>query len=210
MKAPEKVFDHFYTTKDVGKGTGLGLTICHGIVAEHGGRIVAENAPSGGAQFQVELPLAQASPEVREAERPAPAPPVPERAEPFSASVLIVDDEPTIVELQKEILESLGAAVVGVASGKEAIAVLEQRAFDLIVTDLKMPGGVTGQDLYRWVASRSPGATRGFVFVTGDTAGETNQDFIETSGARCLLKPFSMTDYVRTLRETFHEIRPRG
>jgi len=113
------------------------------------------------------------------------------------------------VELQKEILESLGAAVVGVASGSEAITVLEKRAFDLIVTDLKMPGGVSGRDLYLWVASRTPAATRGFVFVTGDTAGELNRDFIEASGARCLLKPFSMTDYVRTLRETYHEIRPR-
>jgi signal transduction histidine kinase/ActR/RegA family two-component response regulator len=206
MKDPRKVFDHFYTTKEVGKGTGLGLSICHGIVQDHGGRIAAENDPGGGARFLVELPLEAAAADARIPEAPSAAPePV---SEPLRASVLIVDDEPTIVELQKEILEALGAAVVGVASGSEAIAVLEKRAFDLIVTDLRMPGGVSGEDLYRWVASRTPTATRGFVFVTGDTAGETNRDFIETSGARCLLKPFSMAEYVRTLRETFHEIRP--
>jgi len=209
MPDPKQVFDHFYTTKEVGKGTGLGLTICYSIVQEHGGRISAENGPSGGARFLVDLPLFVEAQAAHEAEPAAALAPAEERAEPLPASILIVDDEPTIVELQKEILESLGAAVVGVASGSEAITVLEKRAFDLIVTDLKMPGGVSGQDLYLWVASRKPAATRGFVFVTGDTAGEMNRDFIEASGARCLLKPFSMTDYVRTLRETYHEIRPR-
>lgn len=205
MKHPQQVFEHFYTTKGIGKGTGLGLSICHTIVQQHGGKISAENGAEGGARFVVSLPRAprDAAPYAEETTAVPPLQPEPMA---LAASVLIVDDEPTIVDLQKEILTALGAAVVGVASGDEAIAALQRTPFDIVVTDLKMPGPVSGQELYRWVESHMPEAAGGFVFVTGDTAGAENRDFIERTGARFLAKPFSMQDYVRTLRE-LHEIR---
>jgi signal transduction histidine kinase/ActR/RegA family two-component response regulator len=207
MKNPRRVFEHFYTTKGIGKGTGLGLSICHTIVQRHGGEITAENGEHGGAVFRLRLPLAAPEALAAAAEPAAAVPAAPEpRDTRLPAAVLIVDDEPTIVDLQKEILAGLGAAVVGVASGDEAIEVLRQRSFDIIVTDLKMPGSVSGQELFRWVESNLPQAARGFVFVSGDTAGEENRDFIERSGARFLAKPFTMHDYVRTLREV-HETR---
>jgi hypothetical protein len=70
-----------------------------------------------------------------------------------------------------------------------------------------MPGGVSGQDLFRWVESNAPDSTRRFVFVTGDNAGDGSRDFIDSIGARCVMKPFSMEEYVRTVRETFGEMR---
>jgi signal transduction histidine kinase len=206
MKNTKQVFDHFYTTKPVGQGTGLGLSIVYAVIQRHRGRIAADNAPEGGARFTIELPLAPAS-----GARTAPA----DRRQaddtpvetPLGGSVLVVDDEPTLVDLQKEILEGLGAVVVGAASGREAIEHLRRRAFDLIVTDLRMPGGVSGQDLFRWVESNAPESAGRFVFVTGDNAGDGSRDFIDSIGARCVMKPFSMEDYVRTVRETIGEIR---
>jgi CheY-like chemotaxis protein len=117
--------------------------------------------------------------------------------------VLVVDDEPTIVDLQKEILESLGAEVVAVSSGTAAIDALEERRFDLIVTDLKMPG-VSGQDLFRWVESNRPSAIHGFVFVTGEMDGGPGLDAVQRSGVRYLLKPFSVEQYVAAMQETLH------
>jgi signal transduction histidine kinase/CheY-like chemotaxis protein len=206
IQNPKQVFDHFYTTKPVGQGTGLGLSICYATVQQHGGRITAENALEGGARFTIELPLGTK----RAAAEPAPA--VPNGETPASerllpASILVVDDEPTLVELQKDILEALGAVVVGASSGDEAIEQLRRRPFDLIVTDVKMPGGVSGADLFRWVETNMPGSVRGFVFVTGDNAGDGSRRFVDSVRARCVMKPFSMEEYVQTLRETFGETR---
>ncbi len=206
MKNPKQVFDHFYTTKPVGQGTGLGLSICYAVVQQHGGRIWAENRPVGGAKFSVELPAAPMREAAIDAAEPEPAD---DHAllQRLSGSVLVVDDEPTLVDLQKEILEALGAVVVGVSSGREAIEQLRRRSFDLIVTDLRMPGGVSGQDLFRWVETHAPEAKQRFVFVTGDNAGDGSKEFIDGIGARCVMKPFSMDEYVRTMKMTFDEIR---
>jgi two-component system NtrC family sensor kinase len=206
MKSPKQVFDHFYTTKPVGQGTGLGLSICYAVVHQHGGQITAENPPAGGAQFTIELPLAPA----RDAAKPKPSDPVaasPSAPDSLDASILVVDDEPTLVDLQREILEALGAVVVGAASGSEAIEQLRRRPFDLIVTDMRMPGGVSGQDLFRWVESNLPESKRRFVFLTGDNAGDGSRSFVDSVGARCVMKPFSMEEYVRTMRDTVGELR---
>lgn len=206
MKNPKQVFEHFYTTKPVGQGTGLGLSICYAVIQQHGGRIAADNVPEGGARFSIALPLTQ-SRELRAVEQPMPdTREAPAEAQ-LTGSVLVVDDEPTLVELQKDILEALGAVVVGAASGSEAIEQLRRRSFDLVVTDLRMPGGISGSDLYRWVADHKPESAGGFVFVTGDNAGDGSRESVGELGARCVMKPFSIEEYVHTMRETFGELR---
>ncbi len=206
MENPKLVFDHFYTTKQVGKGTGLGLSIAYAVVEKHGGEIRAENRAEGGARFRITLPLTDPRSEPARAAAAAAAAATavvepPGASAQLAASVLVVDDEPTIVDLQKEILESLGAEVVAVSSGTAAIGALERRRFDLIVTDLKMPG-VSGQDLFRWVESNRPSAVHGFVFVTGEMDGGAELDLVHRTGARYLLKPFSIEQYVEAMRET--------
>ncbi len=200
---PQQVFEHFYTTKPVGKGTGLGLSITHAIVRRHGGEIAAENRPEGGARFTVELPRASEN-----AARPAP--PARETAEvshvePLRASVLVADDEPSVLELQLAILDAFGAHAVGVPDGEAAVAELERRSFDLVVSDMKMPGRVSGKELHRWVEIHRPEMLRGFVFVTGDTIEESA--FLQEPGRRFLLKPFAMDEYVATLRAALRAIR---
>jgi signal transduction histidine kinase len=202
ISAPERIFEHFYTTKPVGQGTGLGLSISRAIVQRHAGTIVAGNVPEGGARFTIELPLV-AELASAPAGAPSAAAPAAVLTRELPASVLVVDDEPSVLELQMAILDSLGASVTGVASGREAIRCLEQRQFDLIVSDLRMPGDVSGKELYRWVEVHRPAAVNGFVFVTGDLIEETA--FLEQVEARRLLKPFTMDEYVAALRETLHD-----
>jgi signal transduction histidine kinase/CheY-like chemotaxis protein len=201
IEDPSQVFEHFYTTKPVGQGTGLGLSISRAIVESHGGRITAANAPDKGACFTIVLPRAASPPADTVPPRPAAAPTLaPRRSLP--ASVLVVDDEPVVLELQMAILGSLGARAVAARTGAEAIDLLRQRDFDLIVSDLLMPGEISGKDLYTWVAAHRRSGTQGFLFVTGDTVGEAA--FLHQVKSRCVLKPFSMEEYVSALREAWH------
>jgi CheY-like chemotaxis protein len=206
MKDPSKVFDHFYTTKEIGKGTGLGLSITHAIIQGHRGRITAENRKEGGARFTVRLPAA-----IAEAPRQVPPRPVEGPAAATASlpvSVLLVDDEPSILELQAAILTSVGSLVVGVPTAQEALAQLQRRHYDLIVLDLKLPGGQTGEQLYRHLETNQPALLPRILFVTGDSASESTRAFLERSGRRFLLKPFSVEDYLHALRETLDAMRP--
>ncbi len=202
----KKVFDPFYTTKEVGKGTGLGLSISHTIVQNHGGHVTAENRDEGGARFTVRLPIAAVKAVRRENSTPTPLTPLAPSS--LSATVLVVEDEPSILELQLAILCSLGASAVGARTGREAIECVQRRDFDLIVSDLKMPGEVSGQDFFRWVELNRPTSARKFIFVTGDTASEDTQAFLTKSSRSCLKKPFSVDDYVALLRETLAALKP--
>jgi len=222
MKDPARVFDHFYTTKPVGKGTGLGLSISGAIIRGHGGTIAAANRPEGGACFTIRLPRAAGG----DGEAPAaaagataaiaaraPGSPDPggARRPPRSlpATILVVDDEPSVLELQVTILELHGAVAIGARNGREAVEALRKRTFDLVVSDLKMPGEITGRDLYRWAESHNPDAARRFVFVTGDTLSDDAAEFISATGRRCVQKPFSVEGYLDALGETLHDL-PRA
>jgi len=204
LKDPKKVFDHFYTTKEIGKGTGLGLSITHAIVQSHRGRITAENRAEGGARFKLWFPLTTGESAASLAALPPQNRP---QAVSLTAAILVVEDEPAILELQLAILGSTGATTVGVPTGSEAVALLERRDFDLIVSDVKLPGGVSGEDLFRWIEKHRPTLLRRVLFVTGDSASESTRAFLEKSGARCLMKPFSVEDYVTVVREAFDALR---
>jgi two-component system response regulator PilR (NtrC family) len=120
--------------------------------------------------------------------------------------VLVVEDETSIRELQLAILSSLGTTAVGACTGQEAIRCLQGKTYDLIVSDLKMPGEISGQDLYRWAERNCPANASRFLFVTGDTANEATLRFLEASGRPNLLKPFSVEDYVSILRRTLDAV----
>jgi CheY-like chemotaxis protein len=120
----------------------------------------------------------------------------------------LIEDEPSILEMQAAILTSVGATVVGVPTGQEALTQLQRRPFDLIVLDLKLPGGLTGEELFRQLQRNNPALVPRILFVTGDSASEHTRAFLEQSGRRFLLKPFSVEDYLHALRETLNAMRP--
>jgi signal transduction histidine kinase/ActR/RegA family two-component response regulator len=190
----KRVFEPFYTTKEVGSGTGLGLSVCYGIVKEHNGQIAAENWERG-ARFTVSLPVG--APEAATAST--------ETMEEAGAlgrgyRALVVDDEAPIVNLQISFLASIGIEAIGVNSGAEAISVLESRDFDLIISDVRMPGAVDGLHLHKWIGENRKELSRRFVFVTGDSMGFDAGDLFNQKPILCLEKPFNFDDYKRTIR----------
>lgn len=194
LREPERVFDPFYTTKEVGQGTGLGLSVCYGIVEEHNGSITAENWEQG-ARFVIVLPIG-----------PEDMPSDP-RQEPDSTTAvakkkaLVIDDEKLLVDLQTSFLSDLGIAPHGVNSGTEAIAYLQQNKVDIIISDVRMPGAVDGIQLYEWVARNRPELTSRFLFVSGDMIGMSVGEFFLKSTAARIQKPFEWDDYTRIVRQ---------
>jgi signal transduction histidine kinase/CheY-like chemotaxis protein len=184
-----RIFDPFFTTKEVGQGTGLGLSICYGIIEEHRGRIRARNAPDGGAVFTVEIPITR--PEGAEAEVTAQASEPPSASRPRPGNILVVDDELTIVDILYQVLRSDGHRVDTALTGNIALRKLEKESYDVIISDLKMPG-MSGQDLYEKVRAMDRALAGRIIFSTGDVVSSQTREFLERSGNLYLQKPFEI------------------
>jgi CheY-like chemotaxis protein len=190
-----KIFDPFYTTKEVGTGTGLGLTVAYAIVQEHGGRIRLESHPGSGTSFYVELPIIGAR------LPPRGKPTGPGRAESVAGAViLVVEDESALAAVVTECLRDAGYLVEQAADGEEALALVAERRFDLVVCDLKMPR-LDGRAFHTRLTARAPDLARRVIFVTGDVAGTDADGFLEESGCRWLAKPFRLGDLLQSVRE---------
>jgi two-component system NtrC family sensor kinase len=191
----EKIFDPFFTTKGPGKGTGLGLSICYSIIEEHKGRIWVESEVGKGTRFIAELPVTTSPRAV--AEKPADDGdrdvPLPE-ARPWR--LLLVDDEPGILDVMSEALKSVGYRADTASNGAEALAQIASQEYDLIISDLCMPE-VTGEELYSAISQSHPHLQSRIIFVTGDTVSPATRRFLEQSRTRWLSKPFQISDIER-------------
>jgi signal transduction histidine kinase len=190
-----KIFDPFFTTKDVGKGTGLGLTVAYAIVQEHGGRIRLESRPGAGASFYVELPVSGSVSIV--------APPMSEG--PVSAvagaSILVVEDEEALAKAVMDALRDAEYVVEWAADGEQAFVKVQERRYDLVICDLRMPR-LDGRAFYRSLSEAVPAMSKRVVFVTGDVAGTDAEQFLNDSGCRWLAKPFRLGDLLRVVRDS--------
>ncbi len=183
-----RIFDPFFTTKPVGEGTGLGLSVSYGIVQDHGGRIWATSTPGSGATVHIELPVRSTerpeSPAAKKA-APAPSPRVP------PLRVLAVDDEVVLLDLLTDFLERDGHQVETASSGREALSRIQDRDFDVLIFDLKMPE-MNGQELFERVRERRPELGERVIFASGDTLHPETRRFIKESGRPCVDKPFKL------------------
>jgi signal transduction histidine kinase/CheY-like chemotaxis protein len=211
-----RVFDPFFTTREVGQGTGLGLSVCYGIVREHGGQITARNNPVGGAVFTVELPVmaeslasvaaagmvtGAAGPMTRPLEpRPVAAAPayalVPPDADevdqsPRRRKALVVDDEESNAALVRRVLAGAGYDVESTTLSRRALVMIERTAYDAVIADVKMPE-LSGQELYARVCQIRPEMARRFVFITGDIDGDDTREFLDQSRCSYFMKPFNL------------------
>ena len=152
-----RVFEPFFTTKEPGSGTGLGLSVVHGIVQQSGGHIWVYSEPTMGTTFRIILPRAVTA--VTPAEQPARRTPVPAlEAPPGGATVLVVDDEPLVVEVAARLLRGAGYAVLEASEGGEALERMDAAAragqpVSVVVTDVVMPG-MAGRELSREILQR--------------------------------------------------------
>ncbi len=197
--APEnvkKLFTPFFTTKPVGKGTGLGLSVSYGMIKEHGGNIVVDSNPGKSTTFTIELPAAKGEVAVQMDAPKAPAQPAPAR-EGNGRKILIVDDEPSILELVTIALQMHGYEVDTLSDGKAALEKLERHRYDLTVLDFKMPG-MGGQEVYKHLLCSNPDAARRVLFMTGDVLGEKTENYLKEHGTLCVSKPFTL-DTLRSM-----------
>lgn len=182
------IFEQFYTTKPVGKGTGLGLHICQEIVQDHGGQIRVESHARRGTTFAVEIPVvAVKEPEVKEQAKP-------EQPQSYAMlKVLAVDDEPVITDLLDRVLSGLGHEVDVASDGAEALRMINLSDYDAILLDVKMPG-LGGPEVLRCIDGLRPELAERVLFITGDTVSPATQAFFEEENVDVLHKPFSLEE----------------
>ena len=188
-----KIFEPFFTTKPPGQGTGLGLSLCRGIIEEHGGAITVVSEPGQGTTFVITLPVVP---------RPAGAdqPDAAEAPAPVGAkAILVVDDERELAEVLAEALGRDGHTVEIASNGADALRQLERHGYDLVVSDTKMPV-MDGMELYRELARRFPALGKRIIFITGDVLDAEKRRFLESSGAPFLAKPFDPAEVRRLVR----------
>jgi CheY-like chemotaxis protein len=195
----ERMFEPFFSTKEVGKGSGMGLSTVHGIVHEHGGHIVVETRPGGGATFRVlfqPMSHAEGGSGVAAAEATSNSAEVRQ----LNGRVLVVDDEPAVGEFMGELLESWGLEVTVKPNGAEAEAlfVKDPQRFDLVVTDQTMPK-MTGIELTQRLLARRPGLP--VILYTGYTERLTEEQ-THRAGIRALVtKPVDIAAFFGLVRD---------
>ena len=182
-----RIFEPFFTTKAEGQGTGMGLSYCLSVVTNHSGAITVGQQRERGAAITITLPmqapLAKAVDDSNPTEtRTGPA-----------LRVLIVDDEVGMAHTLVEQLEHLGHAAIGCSTGMAALDMLNTHSFDLILSDIRMPG-VDGLSLYEEVRRRHASLADRFIFITGDSLDEHARHFIEIQQAPCLHKPYQIKE----------------
>ncbi len=195
----DRIFEPFFTTKGKERGTGLGLSVVHGIVTQHRGEVELRDVAGGGASFHVRLPRAGAgrSPEI-----------VPPAADPASAPgghgerVLVVEDEEGARRGLVEILRMLSYDVVAVASGEEAGLLPREPGFDVLLTDLMLPG-IAGSELARGLLERWPELK--VILMSGYTEDEAVRRGAFAGRVRFLQKPFDVNTLAREVRAALEE-----
>jgi len=190
----DRMFDPFFTTREVGQGTGLGLSLCYGIVAEHKGKIYAESQPGKGATFVIELPI------VTEVAPPKPANPVVRKSKKaVKARILVVDDEKVIRDIVKLVLTGEGYEVDTVDNADDALKKIESQKYSLILVDIKMPD-MSGIELYERIQKIDKSLARRVVFITGDIIGADTEKFLSETKVAHLDKPFDTEQLSREVQ----------
>ena len=191
----KQIFDPFFTTKQAAKGSGLGLSMVYGFAKQSGGQVTVESEPGQGTTFRIYLPVAATQTEKRETIVPVVRGP---SAQP--ETLLIAEDDPDVRTLTVGLLEGAGYRVIGAGSGSEALAKLESEPdVDLLLTDVMMPGGMTGPELAEEVQRRDPGVI--VLFMSGYPKSSIARYDRMDGDALLLHKPFGKRELLLKVRQ---------
>ncbi len=196
------IFEPFFTTKELGKGTGLGLSTVYGIVKQSGGYVFVDSQPGRGTSFTIFLPQVDTEDTSRE------APPIERRPNGGTERILLVEDEPSVLQLTTRMLEGFGYTVIGALTPSEALSLpvfADSRGVDLLITDMVLPG-MKGTELARRLQERSPDLR--VLFISGYTDERTFRDGVLAEGNAFLPKPFSENVLGKKVREVLDSHRP--
>jgi CheY-like chemotaxis protein len=196
-----RIFEPFFTTKPPGIGTGLGLSLCRGIVEGHGGTMRVQSETGRGTVFSVELPITPGASTVPD----SPNNEALSSSSADTATILVIDDEPGIAGALVHVLSRSGHTVETASNGRLALAKLAERPFDLILCDLRMPE-LDGPGFYEELVRHYPQLLPRIIFLTGDTLSPQARAFLERVGGARLHKPFRAAEVRRIVHEVLHNL----
>ncbi|MBS3809401.1 MAG: response regulator, partial [Desulfobacterales bacterium] len=191
----DKIFEPYFTTSETGTGTGLGLSVVHGIVKSHSGHITVYSEPGKGSTFHVYFPFAE-----QERSRDISTGQVDKELPTGTESILLAEDEKPIIDMQQQILETLGYHVTSRTSSVEALEVFRANPykFDLLVTDITMPN-MTGDRLALKVKEIRPDIP--VILCTGFSEKINDQQRKELGIEGFLMKPVTKKDIAEAVRK---------
>ena len=191
-----RVFEPFFTTKDVGKGTGLGLATVYGVVKQHHGWIEVQSEVGAGSTFKVFLPVAG-----KAGDAPADTAIKSESVRGGKETILLVEDEIGLLELVRDILQQYHYRVLIAPSGAEALRIWDKcnGQVDLLLTDMVMPGGMTGGELATELKKRKPGLK--VIYASGYSSVLAGKDFSKGDNI-FMAKPYQPDQIARLIRNT--------
>ncbi len=198
----ERAFEPFYTTKPIGVGTGLGLSMVYGFAKQSGGQVRIYSEVNKGTMVCIYLPRRDATEAEQQAEASLPPAPVAERGE----TVLVVDDEPTIRMFIVEVMEELGYATLEAGNGADALKILGSGArVDLLISDVGLPGGMNGRQVAD--AARVARPKLKVLFVTGYAENAVLSHGHLDPGMHVMTKPFDIEVLARRVKELINDIQ---
>jgi len=188
----ERIFDPYYTTKEVGRGTGMGLAVVHGIIETHRGRIKVSSAPGKGTAFEIFFRAVDEAPVVGAQEDEA----LPRGRE----TILFVDDEKSIVKLNQKRLQRLGYQVAGTADPLEALEMFrhDSNQFDLVISDMTMPN-MMGDELADELMKIRPDIP--IILCTGFSGSLSEEKALEKGIRAFVMKPLDAKELAETVRQ---------
>jgi len=180
----QRAFEPFYTTKEVGKGTGLGLSQVYGFIKQSGGEVKIRTAPGEGTAIAIYLPAAPG--------QDAPA------QQDTTEMVLIVDDEPDLMDVASALYISMGYEVLTASSAQEALALLASRRIDILFTDVIMPNGMNGVELAAYTREHYPDVK--IILASGYPLPALKVEHNNLNEFAFVNKPYRLSDLARALR----------
>ena len=194
----EHIFEPFYTTKETGKGTGLGLATVYGIVKSHNGHIVCYSEPDEGTIFKIYLPTIDSTQEAKKAEEHLAEP------EGGSETILLVDDEEAIRGLGTQILEEFGYTVLTAADGESALQLYgeEQEKIDLVILDLIMPGMGGKHCLVELLKINLEAKV---AIASGYSPDGPTKEILKNGAKGFISKPYDLRQMLRVVREVLDQ-----